>query len=127
MSGATIETVQGSAEWKHGLFRCLQDKRLCILTYCVPCYVVGKNAEALGEECLLHGLLACIGLNFSPVIRWRTRQERNIKGSMLMDALTHGVLPCCALIQDARELNWTMPEEIRNVGRKKEEQTMERE
>lgn len=128
MSGATIANTQGSAEWKFGLFGCFADTKLCILTFLAPCYVVGKNAEGVGEECLLHGLLACVGAQFGPVIRWRIRQDRNIKGSMLMDGLVYAVCPPCALIQDAREINWAMPEEITNpTGRSKDEQVMTRE
>ena len=113
---------QGSNEWKNSPFGCLSDKRLCILTFFVPCYTIGKNAEGLGEDCLLHGLLSMLGLNFSPVMRWRLRQEKNIKGSMLMDVLMHTVLPCCAMIQDAKEIGWGMPEEIANIGKKQEQQ-----
>ena len=129
MSGTTLEQTQGSAEWKHGLFGCFQDKKLCVLACCVPCFVVGKNAEGLGEDCMLHGLLACVGLQFGPLIRWRLRQDKNIKGSMLMDVLAHGVCPCCALVQDAREIAWDMPQELSNPGggAKKQDQEMTRE
>ena len=104
-------------EWKNGLFGCLDDPKLCVLIYCFPCYAVGKNAEALKEDCLLHGLLCALGLNFAPVIRWRYRQERNIAGTMLMDVLTHTVCPCCTLMQEAREIGWNVPKDFNEVGR----------
>lgn len=91
-------------EYHFGLFGCFGDPRLCIMTFCVPCFTIGKNAEGMGEDCLLHGLVSLVGVNFGPVIRWRLRQQRNIKGSMLLDGLVYAFCPCCALIQDAREM-----------------------
>ena len=111
-----------TADFKHGILGCFSDFRLCCLTFCVPCYTLGKNAESLGEDCLLHGLLYCIGLNFGPVVRWRMRQERGLQGSMLLDVLVHTVLPCCALIQEAKEIGWNLPEAVQKVGKKQEEE-----
>ena len=113
---ATVQQTAGS-DWKSGLFGCFADARLCLLTYLLPCYTVGKNAEGVGENCLLHGLLALLGLNFGPVIRWRLRQERGIEGSMLMDVLAHMMCPWCAMVQEAREIGWSVPEQLDTVGR----------
>lgn len=35
---------------------------------------------------------------------------------MLLDVLTHTVLPCCAMIQEARELGWALPEAVGRAG-----------
>lgn len=105
-------TTQEGREWANSLFGCFGDSKLCLLTFCVPCYTIGKNAEGLGEDCLMHGLLAAVGCNFGPILRWRIRQEKGIKGSMMMDALTWGVLPCCALVQEARELGMGVPDKL---------------
>lgn len=119
MSGQ-VQT-QGTSEWQNGPLGCFADKRLCILSFCVPCYVIGKNAaEGLGEDCLLTGLLSALGLPFGPVIRWRLRQEKGLKGSMLMDVLMWTILPCCSLAQEAREIGWSLPKEVANLGKKKE-------
>ncbi len=110
------------SEFKSGLFGCFEDPRLCIMTFCIPCYTAGKNAsEGLGEDCLLVGLLACLGLQFGPVMRWRLRQDRGLQGSMITDVLIHMLLPCCGLIQEAKEIGWGLPEEIQNAGKKREE------
>ena len=106
----------GSNDWKFGLFGCFGDFRLCCLAVCVPCYVIGKNAEGVGEDCLLYGLLSMLGLNFSPVIRWRLRQAKGIKGSMLKDVLVDACIPCCALIQEGREIGWNTREKIADIG-----------
>jgi len=111
-----MSSEQGSKEFKTSLLGCFSDPKLCIFTFIVPCYVIGKNAEGIGEDCILVGLLSCVGLNFNPLIRWRLRQERNLKGSMLMDVLVHTVLPCCAMIQDAKEINWDLPKEVDQVA-----------
>ncbi|ELU11500.1 hypothetical protein CAPTEDRAFT_221616 [Capitella teleta] len=111
----SLEQKNGNSEWKHGLFACMDDKKVCCLACCLPCFVVGKNAEAQGENCMLHGLLACVGLPFGPLLRWRLRQDKNIKGSMLGDTLVYGTVPCCALAQEAREVNWAMPEQVNRV------------
>lgn len=108
---------QTGGDWKFGLFGCFGDTRLCLLTFFVPCYAVGKNSESLGEDCLLHGLLFAIGLNFSPVNRWRLRQKHNIGGSMLMDVLVHTVCPCCALVQENREIGAIVPQNMNEIGR----------
>ena len=113
---ATVHQSEGS-DWKFGLFGCFTDLKLCLLTYICPCYTMGKNAEGVGESCLLHGLLSLLGLNFGPVIRWRLRKEKAIAGSMLMDVLVYTLCPCCALVQEAREIGWSLPEQLNNIGR----------
>lgn len=97
---------EGGNDFKFGLFGCLGDFKLCIITYIVPCYTIGKNAEALGEDCLTIGLLAAVGLPFESILRWRIRTERNIKGSMLYDVIIANFCFCCSAIQEARELGW---------------------
>ena len=110
-----------SKQFQHGIFGCFSDTRLCLLTFCVPCYTIGKNAEYLGEDCLLIGLLAALGLPFGPVVRWRLRQQKDLEGSMIVDSLLYMILPCCALIQEAKEIGWSLPEEIQNAGKKRGE------
>ena len=97
---------QGSNKFQNSLFGCLGDTRMCILVFCIPCYVVGKNAEVLGEDCLLIGLLSGLGLPFGPLLRWRIRQQKYIEGNMISDVFTWICCPCCALAQEARELGW---------------------
>ena len=100
---------QEGREWNNGLFGCLGDFRICLISFIVPCYAEGKNAEAVGEDCLLIGVLALLGINFGPLIRWRLRQAKGIKGSMIMDMLYWMCCPCCALAQEAQEIGWEPP------------------
>jgi len=107
-----IATQEGR-EWENGLFGCFGDFKICLVSFLVPCYAEGKNAEALGEDCMLVGLLGCIGIPFGPIIRWRIRQQKGIKGSMIMDTLLWMFCPCCALAQESQEVGWTL-----DLGRK---------
>ena len=106
------------AEFKTGLFGCFSDPKLCILTFCLPCYTIGKNAEtAFGEECLLIGLLMCAGISTGPILRWRLREKEGLQGSMITDVLIHMFLPCCALIQEAKQVGWNLPDAVANAGK----------
>ena len=42
--------------WTYQLFGCFDDPMLCIFTFLVPCYTLGRNGEALEED----GLQVCI-------------------------------------------------------------------
>ena len=64
----------------------------------------------------------CVGLNFGPVIRWRLRQGKDLEGSMITDVLIHMLLPCCGMIQEANEIGWALPQELQNVGKKREQE-----
>jgi len=94
------------SDWKHGMFGCFDDCGTCLLTYFLPCYVFGKNAEAVGESCCL-----CCIASLTParwcchvVIRGKIRERRGIAGSVVSDFLMAVCCPCCALIQEAQEV-----------------------
>lgn len=93
------------AEWKNGMFGCFGDFKVCILTFCVPAYTVGKTSQYLGENCALMGVLYCAGFGaVAPINRWRLRERLGIQGSMLEDVIYSTVCPCCAIVQEAREI-----------------------
>lgn len=101
-------------QWQNGLFGCFDDFGLCIMTCIFPCLTAGKNAEANGESCILYGflaLLSCIGWWSRSKIRGMTREQKGIEGSMGMDCLMAIFCPCCALIQEAKELQGFVPGE----------------
>ena len=99
--------VQGQNDWQFGLFGCFGDFGLCIITFFVPCYTIGKNAEAFGESCFTVGLLYGLGFNMGPVLTWRLRQQRGIVGNMTNDVVVGLCCSCCELIREARELKET--------------------
>jgi len=71
--------MQGN--WRKGCLECLDDPPMCLFGYCCPCLLAWKNAEALGENPLLH----CVGTFFFPIVtlqRYRTRQKFGIDVSI---------------------------------------------
>lgn len=80
---------------------------MCIVTFFVPCYTFGKNAEAVGESCLLCGLSMCIppvDLVTRTIVRGKIRDQKGIDGSVLGDFCCHLFLYPCALMQEHREM-----------------------
>ena len=97
-----------SAEWKHGLFGCFDNLGICIVTYLVPCYTHGKNAEAVGDSCFLCGIAALIpliniilcGLN-----RKKVREKKGIDGGVCGDMMATLFCTVCSLAQVAQEVD----------------------
>ncbi len=96
-----------SSEWTDSLFSCFDNCGICILSFLLPCYVVGKNGESLGKNfCLI-----CIGMEV-PVwnvmlrvkIRGEIRGMQDIDGTMCNDFLAIIFCPCCSITQEAKEI-----------------------
>lgn len=106
-AGEGMGEGSGAGEWSHGLCGCFDNFTVCIITYFVPCYTSGKNAEAVGESCLLYGvgwLIPLVGECLAASIRSKIREQKGIEGSFLGDAAAHLCCPLCALAQDAQEM-----------------------
>ncbi len=91
--------------WSHGYFGCLDDFRLCVCTFFFPCFTIGMNAAFFGDDACTTGCaygLGCVALG--PVLRWRIRMKDNLAGNMVTDVLFHTCCPCCALMQDNKQL-----------------------
>ena len=69
------------AQFQHGLCGCFDDIGTCIVTYFLPCYTAGKNAEGMGENCLLYGIAELCGVGFitSALIRQKIREKYGIE------------------------------------------------
>ncbi|XP_002735762.1 uncharacterized protein LOC100374021 [Saccoglossus kowalevskii] len=99
--------------WSHGLCGCFGDLGLCCLTYFLPCVTAGRNAEAVGKSCLLHGLSVMVPILHmicAGSVRGNIRDERDIVGGCVGDMLLHCFCSCCALIQEAQELKIPAPQ-----------------
>ena len=127
------ENLEMSNEWSHGLFSCFEDCSTCelmrssrqtdlatdffsfffffffflagILTWFCPCYVFGKNAEHLGESCILYALalfVPLLDLYCLVSVRGRIREQKGIEGTCLKDLLCVWCCGPCALVQEAR-------------------------
>lgn len=96
------------ADWQHGVCGCFDNLTVCIVTYFAPCYTAGKNAEKVGDSCLLCGLVTFVPLlNIicQAQTRGKIREQKGIEGGMIGDLLMHCCCPCCALSQEAQEVN----------------------
>jgi len=96
-----------SKDWSHGLFGCFDDCGTCIVTWFCPCYTFGKNAEAVGESCILCGLafyVPLVDLFCMANIRGKIREQHGIDGSFVSDLLLSCCCPLCTLVQAAQEV-----------------------
>merc|ERR1711931_328195 len=96
-----------AGDWNHGLCGCFDDIGTCIVTYFVPCYTHGKNAEAVGESCLLCGLslmVPLLDLFTMASIRSKVREQHGIGGSMVSDCLVSLCCPLCSIVQVAQQV-----------------------
>ncbi|XP_065910160.1 uncharacterized protein [Dysidea avara] len=101
-----------SQVWSHGLFGCFSDITTCLITWIIPCYTAGKNAESVGESCLAHGvytLLPLIGWYCHATVRGKIREKKGIDGTFFNDLLLSVFCELCALVQEAQEVNQAPP------------------
>lgn len=95
------------AEFNHGLFGCFDNMGLCIITYFVPCYTFGKNSEAVGDSCMMCGLLYFVPIaNIVALmsVRGKIREKDNIDGSCLGDIAVIMCCHPCGLVQEAQQV-----------------------
>jgi len=88
------------------LFGCLDDPRVCVITYFCPCVTAGKVAEKTGREGAVHCALFVLVPPVSDVLRCLVRGDiRQSDGceDRLVDLCVHVWLWPCALCQEARE------------------------
>jgi len=96
-----------SGEFQHGIFGCFDNFGLCIISYFVPCYTFGKNAEAVGEGCFLCGFMYIIpiaNIIAALKIRGKIRESKGIAGSTFNDLIMICCCTLCALVQEAQEV-----------------------
>jgi Cys-rich protein (TIGR01571 family) len=94
-------------DFQHGLCDCFSNIGLCLITYFVPCYTHGKNAEAVGDSCLVCGILYFVPIaNIVALVqvRGKIRDSRDIEGSCINDFFAVICCHFCALVQSAQEV-----------------------
>ena len=93
------------ASFSTDFFGCYDNYGLCITSFFLPCYTVGRTAEAVGENCFVCGLgYLCGGCIVGAIIRQKVRQQKGIKGDLVKDILNHFFCPLCAIVQDNQEV-----------------------
>lgn len=103
----TANSCTKMGEWQHGLFGCFDNCSVCIITYFIPCYTAGKIGEAVGESCLMCGLVQLVPLAniiCSAQLRGKVREQKGIEGGFVGDLLSVWCCYCCALTQSANEI-----------------------
>uniref|UniRef100_A0A1I8FTD5 MFS domain-containing protein n=1 Tax=Macrostomum lignano TaxID=282301 RepID=A0A1I8FTD5_9PLAT len=104
--------ADGQKNYKHfqgefeELAKLCEISSLCLITYLVPCYTFGMNAEAVGENCFVCGLGMVCGLSFilGPMIRSKIRERQGIPGSFMADCCIWFFCGFCALVQEGLEV-----------------------
>ncbi|EDO50068.1 predicted protein [Nematostella vectensis] len=94
-------------DWNNGLFGCFNDCGTCLITYIAPCYTFGKNAEAVGDSCLLCGLaffVPVVDLIVMSSVRGKIREQHGISGSFIGDCAATICCPFCSLVQSAQQV-----------------------
>lgn len=75
-------------EFSNGLCGCFNNCTLCLITYVVPCYTAGKNAEAVGDSCImvavLYWLVNPAGVYFAAKTRQKIREQKGIDVSFYL-------------------------------------------
>ncbi|KAL8561492.1 hypothetical protein ACOMHN_011174 [Nucella lapillus] len=102
-------------EFQNGLFGCFNNCGLCVITYFVPCFTAGKNAEAVGESCITYGILSIlgpIGMWSRAKIRGKIRESKGIDGGFGNDCVMHIFCALCALVQEAQEVEGQAPQQV---------------
>ena len=101
------QTSTMAKQWSHGLFSCFDDCGTCLVTYFCHCYTAGKNAEAVGDSCVLCGLATFIpiaNIFFMAQIRSKIREQNGIEGTFVNDLLATCCCPLCMLVQSSQEV-----------------------
>jgi len=100
------------AEWQNGLCGCFNDLGICLVSYFIPCYQFGKNAEALGHSCFLCGFASLLGLPLvicGAIHRKELREQKGIDGSFVGDLAAYFCCPLCAMVQMGAEIKAGTP------------------
>ena len=93
------------AEFEHELFGCFESPSLCVIAFFAPCVVVGRTAEAMGEDCMKIALLTFFcGCPYWIIMRERIRAEKGYDEDMTMHLVKQTFCPCCVIVQNAREM-----------------------
>ena len=102
-------------DWKVGLCNCFSYCDVCLLTLFCPCVQYGMNQEKLvpGQSacggCFMYTLMRvccpCVMPCWAGQFRSQVRGKYNIMGGSTGDCCTHCFCHCCALIQEAKEID----------------------
>ncbi|XP_066932554.1 uncharacterized protein [Clytia hemisphaerica] len=95
-----------TAPFQYGLFECLHDKDICLVTSVLPCFTLSQSAQVVGADTTTHaiGCCSCLYWFFIGRIRKAIRERYGIKGATVDDYWISCLCPCCTLAQGMREI-----------------------
>jgi len=106
---------KATSGWTHGICGCFNNIGICLISFAAPCYVSGKNSEALDGPCLKPALW-CLVPGLGCVTRTIQRTELRValrqEGTLTNDCLMVTFLPCCSLAQEAESLKHALGEDM---------------
>eukprot|EP01088_Endostelium_zonatum_P001452 TRINITY_DN11763_c0_g1_i1.p2 TRINITY_DN11763_c0_g1~~TRINITY_DN11763_c0_g1_i1.p2 ORF type:complete len:174 (+),score=44.78 TRINITY_DN11763_c0_g1_i1:108-629(+) len=99
-------------DFNEGLCGCFEDAESCLISFCLPCVQVGKNAESVGMgDCVGFALLYLIaqwaiggGFIVHFLTRMRLREVYGFRENACEDILVSLFCAHCAMAQEAREI-----------------------
>ncbi|XP_019859379.1 PREDICTED: cell number regulator 10-like [Amphimedon queenslandica] len=95
------------SQWSNGICGCFGDVTTCLLSFFLPCVQFGRNAETVGENCLMYGLsqlVPLLNIYCRTVVRGKIRNQKGIDGTCFNDLLCHLFCMRCALAQEGQEI-----------------------
>ena len=98
--------------WRAPFCSCMDDPASCCMAWCFPCVLFGQNAQKIDGSgcfcncCLYACCMACYGCQCLVHAGKKTglRIKYNLRPEPCDDCLVAWCCPCCALSQEAREL-----------------------
>ena len=112
------------SQWQNGICGCFGDITTCrpilklvlgysfslslsigLLSFILPCVQFGRNAEAVGENCLMYGLsqlVPLLDIYCRTMVRGKIRDQKGIEGTCFNDLLCHLCCAACALAQEGQ-------------------------
>ncbi|PRP81590.1 hypothetical protein PROFUN_01097 [Planoprotostelium fungivorum] len=108
MAYTTMHSDGVSGHWDVGICDCFDDFKVCCVTmFCLPCQLAYQNAAVNQTECSIVDccLATCYPCICGCVVRGRIRDKYGIYGSTAGDLCCHFCFPCCATIQQTRQLD----------------------
>lgn len=97
--------------YRAGLFDCCQDSRLCCRAlFCYPCTRAQAWADVRNQR-----KTCCHIFSHGIFIRSNVRMARGIQQDFASDCCIYLFCPCCALVQDVREIRYLKEEILESV------------
>ena len=99
-------------DWEAGLCGCLSHMSGCLCSWCCPCIQYGRVYDHLnGGGCCVQSILFAVLMSLHLEwllhcsLRGSIRNRHNISGGCCSDFLATFCCPCCALMQETKEVN----------------------